>query len=144
MSQAESPEIAAPAEEPQGQKSASSARCGKPRVSDGGPCQQRAADCPWHSPGVTPADRAALARRGGLAARQVLPAATTPLPNLRNEQEVLAYVEEHARLTAIGELDTRVSAELRGWCMVALAAHELVALERLGRLEKIVRGRRVT
>jgi hypothetical protein len=91
---------------------------------------------------VSAADRTALARRGGLSARQVLPA-STPLPNLRNEQEVLTFVEEHARLTAIGELDVRVSAELRGWCMVALAAHELVALERLGRLEKIVKGKRI-
>jgi hypothetical protein len=139
----ETPEIGAAAEERTASKKTFSrvVRCGRPRVVDGEPCQQKT-PCPWHADGVTPEDRSALARRGGWRARRVLPA-DTPLPALRSEQEVLDYIEANARLVSIGQLDTKISSELRGWAQLALAASELAVLERISRIEKVIRGRRV-
>jgi hypothetical protein len=87
--------------------------CGLPKVSDGEPCRQ-SLPCPWHGPDVTPADRALLAKKGGWAARRVL-AKDTPLPTFNTRDEILAFVESRAHLVETGELDPRLSAELRGW-----------------------------
>ncbi len=119
--------------------------CGQPRLSDGAPCGQRVSgerQCIWHGEGVTPADRTALALRGGLKQIRVL-ASDTPVPSFNSREEIVDYAEESAQLVAIGKLDPRLSAEMRGWADLAMKAHELSALDRLAKLEKVVKGKRI-
>jgi hypothetical protein len=119
-------------------------RCGRPR-NDGQPCGQFVDDgarCVWHGDDVTGADRTALARRGGLRALRALPE-DAPVPSFNTREEIVEYAEEQAQLVGTGRLDPRLSAEMRGWADLAMKAHELSALDRLARLEKVVKGRRI-
>jgi hypothetical protein len=61
----------------------------------------------------------------------------TPIPRLTSQRTIVEYAEQTAHQVAIGRLDPRVSAELRGWCMVAMAAHELETLA--GRAQRVLR-----
>jgi hypothetical protein len=85
--------------------------------------------------------RASLA--GVLARMKYLPE-STERPNLRTLTSVLDYCEENARLVAIGKLNVDSSREMRGWAATAMQAIELSVLERLSKLERIVKGRRLT
>jgi hypothetical protein len=120
--------------------------CGQAKLSDGLPCGQRIGegrDCIWHGPDATPESRSAIARRGGLQTIRSLPA-DTPLPSFNSREEIVDYAEEQAQLVATGQLDPRLSAEMRGWADLAMKAHELSALDRLTKLEKRIVGRRVS
>jgi hypothetical protein len=119
-------------------------RCGRPRH-DGQPCGQLVDDgakCIWHGEQATPEARSAIARRGGLGKLRALPA-DAPVPSFNTREEIVDYAEEQAQLVATGQLDARLSAEMRGWADLAMRAHELSALDRLARLEKVVKGKRV-
>lgn len=116
--------------------------CGQP-TAEGTPCQQRH-PCLWHGPGVTAEDRRELARRGGLAARWKTLPPDTPAPSFDSREAIVRFAEEHARLVLTGQLEPKLAAEARGFALLALTAHELAALDRLERLEKIVvKGRRL-
>src|SRR3990167_3914811 len=110
--------------------------CGRPRVTDGQPCEQRLGDyrdaCPWHDPDLAPADRQALARKGGLVAtgRLVLPA-DTPAPRGRARSQIVAWLEKQARYVLIGQLDPRIAGEARLHAETALRAYELGWTEKL-------------
>ena len=112
----------------------------------GGPCQQNiaasASGCLWHADGVGAEARSAIARLGGLRTIRALPP-DAPVPSFDTREEIVEYAEEQAQLVATGQLDPRLSAEMRGWADLAMKAHELSALDRLSRLEKVVKGRRL-
>ncbi len=113
----------------------------------GRPCDQNigaeATGCLWHADHVTAAGRTVIATRGALAAMRSLPP-DAPVPSFNSREEIVSYAEEHARLVAIGLLDPRLSAEMRGWADLAMRAHELSALDRLAKLERrVVGGKRV-
>ena len=119
--------------------------CGKPTRS-GEPCGQVLGDggreCIWHGEQATPEARSAIARLGGLRTLRALPE-DAPVPSFNTREEIVEYAEEQAQLVGTGRLDPRLSAEMRGWADLAMKAHELSALDRLGRLEKIVKGKRI-
>ena len=119
--------------------------CGQPRLNDGAPCGQRIGEgreCIWHGPDATPEARAAIARRGGLRMIRSLPE-DSPIPSFNSREEIVDYAEQQAQLVATGRLDARLSAEMRGWADLAMKAHELSALDRLTKLEKVVKGKRI-
>ncbi|HEY3195575.1 MAG TPA: hypothetical protein VGK42_10110 [Candidatus Dormibacteraeota bacterium] len=119
--------------------------CGQPRLSDGAPCGQRIGDgrqCIWHGEHATPEARSAIARLGGLRTLRTLPE-DSPVPSFNSREEIVDYAEEQAQLVGIGKLDPRLSAEMRGWADLAMKAHELSALDRLAKLEKVVKGKRI-
>ena len=119
--------------------------CGKPTKA-GPPCGQVLGlnrECIWHGAGVTPEDRSAIALRGGLKSIRALPA-DAPVPSFNSREEIVDYAEEQAQLVGTGQLDPRLSAEMRGWADLAMKAHELSALDRLAKLEKrLVNGKRL-
>jgi hypothetical protein len=94
--------------------------------------------CSAHDP-----ERHRRASLAGVAARSKFLPESTARPNLRTLSSVLDYAEENAQLVATGKLDTRASAEMRGWAACAMAAIELSVLEGLHRLEKALKGRRL-
>jgi hypothetical protein len=105
----------------------------------GTPCQQPPT-CPFHkSPELLHAHQSLAGRHNRRPLR--LPE-DSPIPRFRTQQDVLDYSEQSAHLVATGHLDPKLSMEMRGWCMVALAAHELAALDRLHRLERMLKARR--
>jgi hypothetical protein len=121
--------------------------CGRPRLSDGAPCGFRIApgqECRWHGPDVTPADRSALARAGGLeaAARfaRVMPP-ETPRPRWRSRQQIVDFLEDQAHLVRTGVLDRQIAAEARMHAETALKAYELAALEKLDVFERVISGK---
>jgi len=119
--------------------------CGKPKK-DGTPCGQVLGpnrECIWHGAGVTPEDRSAIARRGGLQTIRSLPL-TTELPSFDNRENIVAFAEERAHMVETGQLDPRLSAESRGWADLAMKAHELSALDRLAKLERRIVGKRIS
>jgi hypothetical protein len=68
---------------------------------------------------------------------------TIDLPSFDNRENIVRYAEDRAHLVEPGQLDPRLSAEARGWAALAMTAHELSALDRLARLEKVVKGKRI-
>ena len=121
-------------------------RCGRPKK-DGDPCGQvlgdTGRDCIWHGPETTPESRTAIARIGGLRTLRTLPP-DAEVPSFNSREEIVDYAEEQAQRVATGQLDARLSAEMRGWADLAMKAHELSALDRLAKLEKRIVGRRVS
>ncbi|HTK91396.1 MAG TPA: hypothetical protein VL948_14210 [Verrucomicrobiae bacterium] len=69
--------------------------------------------------------------------------ADAPVPSFNTREEIVEYAETQAHLVATGQLDARLSTEMRGWADLAMKAHELSALDRLARLEKVVKGKRI-
>jgi|RhiMethySRZTD1v2_1073278.scaffolds.fasta_scaffold19254_7 hypothetical protein len=119
--------------------------CGKP-TRTGEPCGQVLGagerECIWHGTQATPEARSAIARLGGLRMLRTLPA-DAPVPSFNTREEIVEYAETQAHLVATGQLDARLSTEMRGWADLAMKAHELSALDRLARLEKVVKGKRI-
>lgn len=116
--------------------------CGKPKLSDGEPCQQvlgNGRECIWHGPQATPEARQALARKGGLIVthRQLLPP-STPVPRWRSRSQIVSWLERQARLVLVGLLDPKVAGEARLHAETALKAYELAGLEKLEEYEAVV------
>jgi len=120
--------------------------CGRAK-DDGAPCGYRLngdRQCPWHRDGVTAEDRQLVAAKGGLASRWKTLPPDAVVPTFRTREDVVRWAEEHAALVLKGELHPTLAAEARQMAALALQAHELAALERLDRLERVVvKGRRL-
>lgn len=67
----------------------------------------------------------------------------TEVPRLRSREEVVEYLEDRIHLTETGVLDPRVLNAVTKAVATALQAHELAALDRITKLEKVIRGRRI-
>src|SRR5262245_56831859 len=121
--------------------------CGRPRLSDGQPCGFQihpGQECRWHGPDVTPEDRLALARKGGLVAAtnaaRILPEGIAA-PRWRSRSQIVAFLEEQANLVRTGQLDRQIAAEVRMHAETALKAFELSALDRLDEFERVIAGK---
>jgi len=111
--------------------------CGLPKP-NGQPCGWvlNGRECPHHGDNATPERRHARALKGGIASRMrttpTLPAGA-PDPRFATREEIVRWCEAMAGKTGRGELDPKLSAELRQWGALALAVRNQEAIEVLAR-----------
>jgi len=92
--------------------------------------------CLWHDPNTSPqvkqAVRALGGRRRKLRMAPTLPAGA-PDPRYATREEIVRWCEAMAGKVGRGELDPKLSAELRQWGALALAVRQQESLEALAR-----------
>jgi hypothetical protein len=137
---------AGPGEGPANEKRLPRRRCPERNV-DGSPCRAAVvlADgfCISHSHNAREL-KALAVRRGGAAHHAGTLPESMPVPSFRSHHEVVAWAEATAHLVLTNpDVDPRRVGEARGLAGLALDAHELALAERVARIEKVIRGRRV-
>lgn len=110
---------------------------------DGSPCRFAVAEgrewCTWHDPERSPDEKAAIAAKGGRP-RATLPPGTEA-PVFKTRESIVAWAEVTARLVLVGALDPKIADTARGLADLAMRAHELAALDRLDKLERVIGGK---
>lgn len=109
----------------------------------GAPCGQITAPgqpCKFHGP---PEEMRLHQRTAGAHNIRSLPP-DSPVPRFESRAQIVAYAERTAHEVATGHLDPRLSAELRGWCDVAMKSWALEAELRLAAIERHLRRKKIT
>ena len=114
----------------------------------GEPCRQntpKGRACPFHE---SPETLLAHQRRSSIVrATRELKALSpdTPAPSFETRDDIVHWCEQMARLVLTGKVEPKLADSARGFGLLALSAHELAALDRLEKLERvIVKGQRLS
>ncbi len=115
---------------------------------DGSPCRAavvlKDGYCISHSPNAR-ALKALAVRKGGITQQHggVLPT-DTPVPVFRSAAAVVEWAEQTAhRVLTDRDVDPRRVAGAKDLAFLALAAFELALTDRVARIERVIKGRRV-
>lgn len=118
--------------------------CGKP-TRTGKPCGQilgdSARECIWHGSTVTPEDRSAIAKLGGLSQIRVLPAETAPA-DVFTAKGLLRRLQLIEQAVVTGQLAPEVGKAAAYTLSVAKGVAELMVHARLRELEERLDGQR--
>jgi hypothetical protein len=113
----------------------------------GGPCEQntpKGRRCVHHG---DPEKALAHQRRSSLvrATRELKALGPdTPEPVFESRESIVMWCQTMAKLVLVGKVEPRLADSARGFSLLALSAHELAALDRLEKLERvIVKGQRL-
>jgi hypothetical protein len=97
--------------------------------------------CPWHSPDTTEDQKLAWATKGGYAATRGTVIPDAPDPELREPEQITAFITETAGRVLRGEIAPAVGVALTGLARAALSAFEMNLARRLAQLEELAVSR---